>query len=199
MFKRYAGDHFAVETIVPPNTIDELVRFVDESGVQAVIVDHNLSEKAPDVTYDGVDAINAIQRRRQTFPVFVLTSYDDKAIAEADDVNYVYPKSVMLPNKVRASEKITFNDRIDTQITHYLNRLESAEVELEKLIKIANERALTGYEEERMIELDTLLSDEMDRTLDVPKQVKSSPHLTVAQELVEVSERLLKAIEDKKR
>lgn len=196
-FTRYVYEEFDVVVIEPPESQEELVSYIEKSSAHAVILDHLLSENKPEITYDGVDIVKLLRQRNARFPLFVLTSHDVQAMEEAEDVNYVYPKSVISEKEKQVDGKGEFNDRIRLQIKNYLGSIEAAEKEFATLIKKAEKEPLNGDEEDRIIELDTFLNEQIGRDLDIPEHLKKTSNAEITQKLIEVSEQLIQKIEGK--
>ena len=116
---------------------------------------------------------------------------------EAEDVNYVYPKSVISGKEKQVDGKGEFNDRIRLQIKHYFEAIEEAEKEFNSLIEKAEAEPLNGDEEERIIELDTFLNEQIGRHLDIPEHLKKTTNAELTQKLIEVSEKLIQKIQNK--
>lgn len=193
-FVRYVHNKINYEVIEPFEELEELIDYVQKSSPHAVVLDHSLAEFKPEVKYDGVDAAKALKQRNPHFPVFVLTAYDGDAMEVAEDVNYIYSKAAISPND---GDKIKFIDRLILQIKHYFEALEKAQTEFEALIKKAEAEALNAEEEERLIELDTFLNEQVGRDLDIPKHLKTKAKADQTQELIEVTKQLMEKISQK--
>lgn len=196
-FTRYVHEEFEVETLDPPEDQEELLVLIGKSSADAVVLDHLLSENKPEITYDGVDIVKLLKHRNARFPLFVLTSHDVQAMEEAEDVNYVYPKSVISEKEKQIDGKGEFNDRLRLQIKHYFDAIEEAERELNSLVQRADEKPLNAQEEERLIELDSILAEQIGRDLDIPKHLKKTSNAQLTQDLIEVTEKLMAKIESK--
>lgn len=196
-FKRFTKGCFEVETIVPHEELEDLIRYIIESDADAVIVDHNLTEFAPNLKYDGADVVREYKNIRNSFPLFILTSYDDNAIAVAEDVNCVYPKSDIEIPEDGSINKVTFNDRVRIQIEHYQKRIIDSESELLELEKKSSSETLNAREEARQIELDSFLSGEFGHSSDIAKHLKETTNTEQLRGLIELSEQLIKSIKKK--
>ncbi|MFC3051806.1 DNA-binding transcriptional response regulator [Kordiimonas pumila] len=193
-FTRYTYDAFEVETIAPFEDQDELLHYIRYSSAEAVILDHLLSEKMPEINYDGVDIVKKLKQYNERFPLFVLTSHDVKAMEQAEDVNYVYPKNVISQKEKQVDGKGEFNERIRLQIEHYQKACEASENEFMALIQKADTGPLNALEEERLIELDTFLSQQVGHDLDIPEHLKKTSNAELTQKLINISEELISKI-----
>ncbi len=196
-YKRYAEGCFEIETVSPHDSLEELINYISEISPNAIIVDHNLAEFKATVNYDGVDVVREYRKVKASFPIFILTSFDDRAIAEAEDVNIVYSKSEVNISERDNKKNVTFNDKVLAQIEHYLKRIDMAEKEALALIERASEEPLDIHEEARLIELDSLLNGELDKAIDIPPHLKNQSNIELTKQLIEVSEGLINAISDK--
>ena len=112
---------------------------------------------------------------RPGFPCFVITSYDNDAVAEIEDVNLVYVKGLLTNGE--QSNKAKFYDRIKAQIEKYKNSIELAQKELNKLLKKRESDTLDMAEEERIVDLDNFLEKSLDNYTSLPSQMKDSKNL----------------------
>lgn len=94
-------DHFeenwpeaVCECLFPAKTIKEMMDLLEKKHPDAVIIDYQLNDKKEDISYNvgynGVDLLNTIHNQLSDFPCFVLTSFDENAVVDSDDVNFVY-------------------------------------------------------------------------------------------------------------
>ncbi len=201
VFERYAHDEFECEVISPFIELEDLIDYIRGASPDAIVLDHRLGEFMPDVTYNGIDVVNVLKDRNPHFPVFVLTAHDGEAMEVAEDVNYVYPKSVVSQKEKQREdgEQIKFNERMRLQIEHYLAALEKAESEFLKLIKKAESEPLNAEEEESLIDLDTFLNEKVGRDLDIPKHLKTRAKADQTLELIEVTKQLMTKISEKQK
>ena len=96
LFQRFSFNYFDVIPFIPKDSIEETCNDILESHVDAVISDFEFSEQLSTVHYDGTDLISLFLKKREHFPVFILTSYEDDAISKGDDVNIIYEKKEMI-------------------------------------------------------------------------------------------------------
>ena len=78
----------------------------------AIITDHKLNEENSNIQFDGIDLVEAILKRRIDFPCFILTSFDDEAVRDGEDVNIVYIKGLMESDEEKEGHKAKFIDKI---------------------------------------------------------------------------------------
>lgn len=170
-FKRYVrredkDKRFSVISFIPHPDIELLIEDILMSGANAVISDYMLNEYKANITYNGIILVDRILNRKKSFPCFVLTSFDDEAAKQSSDVNLVYIKGLM---SGEPTSKVSFLGRIEIQIDKYVETIENAEKELQRLEGIKQDRLLDGNEESRYIEMSILLDRENDNSIKMPR------------------------------
>jgi vacuolar-type H+-ATPase subunit I/STV1 len=166
-FQRFASSHFDVIPLKPIPSLDEMLTTVFENGAAALVVDYDLSEEAPTIHYSGTDIVEGILAQRPDFPVFILTSYDEQALENGDDVNIVYEKKEMYDKNVK------FLQKINTQIVNYNRRLDQKEDRILELNKLREQRDLTLDEENELIELDSYIEEALNKKDALPNALKT--------------------------
>lgn len=181
---------------LPLPSMEEMIDKIWSLCPDAIVTDFQLNDKKVDidynVKYNGVELIKALRAQRENFPCFVITSFDDEAVNDSDDVNLVYIKDVLY-RKVN-NEKVIFAERVTQQINKYRSRIETAKHELATLI---NKRRSTGanvYDEQRIIELDTFLERALGAESSVPPELKAFSNLDRLNRLINKVDELLERI-----
>ena len=181
---------------LPLPSMEEMIDKIWSLCPDAIVTDFQLNDKKADidynVKYNGVELIKALRAQRENFPCFVITSFDDEAVNDSDDVNLVYIKDVLY-RKVN-NEKVIFAERVTQQINKYRSRIETAKHELATLI---NKRRSTGanvYDEQRIIELDTFLERALGAESSVPPELKAFSNLDRLNRLINKVDELLERI-----
>ena len=89
-----ASDKIEVIIEYPQETKEEMIDSIIKINPDAVITDFMLNEYKEtikyNVPYNGVELVKSFVELREGFPCFVLTSFDDNAIRQSEDVNIVY-------------------------------------------------------------------------------------------------------------
>lgn len=201
-FQRYVhknnanlSEKFEVVPLEPTSGIDDLIEILMGLDLDAIITDFKLNEYKPDVTYSGVQLVEKFLEYRKRFPCFVLTSFDDDAVKESEDVNIIYIKSIMRGNEEKA--RITFLERVEEQIKHYRAKLRKDEEEFESLINKAETAELDGKEEERLLELDSILESSLSKKHKVPDRIKDKDYINSLRKLIENTDDLLNQLKAK--
>lgn len=185
------------DCMFPAPTINEMLRIIEEYKPDAIVTDFRLNEMKLDikytVKYNGIELINAVRQQMEGFPCFVVTSFDDDAVNDTDDVNLVYIKDILRTEKDKA--KVTFAQRIIMQVDKYRSRIGNARIELKTLIDKRKSGKASIHDEERIIELDSFLEKSLDAYNSIPKQLKELTNLQRLDVLISKVDVLLKKIE----
>jgi len=192
ILKKDINNEFKVIGKEPMESIDELLEYIFSEKVDAVISDFQLSEYKSSITYTGVDLLEKLLLQKKRFPCFVMTSYDDQAVATSTDVNIVYVKGLM--NK-EDNVKITFLERIKNQINHYKKIISVSQTKFNALVEKSNSQNLTAKEEEKLLELDAFLESALNQESKIPNKLKQSSTLDDLHKLIENTDVLLKKME----
>ena len=82
--RRFCND-FQIEILKPDptTTINEVISWIFESKLDMVVVDFDLKEKVG-VKFYGSDILRMLNEQYFKYPMFMLTSYEDRAINESD-------------------------------------------------------------------------------------------------------------------
>lgn len=184
-------------TTVAPEIDSELEVFLDKiisDDYDAIITDHKLNEENATIQYDGIDLVEAVLKIKADFPCFILTSFDDEAVRDGDDVNIVYIKGLMDSDEEQEGHKAKFIDKIKNQIKHHRKKIENAKIELEALIK---EEYLDASKEARLVELDTYIEKTTNIKSSISPQLKSSLNLRELHKMIDNTDKLLAELKSK--
>ena len=190
-FQRYVkrkdtNKDFELIVMTPENTLEHFLNQIKDKKFDAIITDHKLHEENASISFDGLDLVKAIVDEKINFPCFVLTSYDDEAVADGEDVNIVYIKGLMDADAENRAQA-TFLDKIKNQILHYRKRISDAEKELLALVEKSNTQDLNANEEDRLLELDTFI----EQSSALPKHLKGTKNLDALHKMIENTDKLL--------
>lgn len=118
------------------------------------------------------------------FPCFVLTSFDENAVVDSDDVNFVYVKKVLQFSSANG-ERVSFAQRVKSQIDKYRIRIAKARKDLLSLIEKREKGNATVLDEERIIELDTFLEKTYGKDNSIPSELKHTSNLEKLNSLID--------------
>ena len=183
---------FLTEALEPDAKLEKFLERILNDNYDAIITDHKLSEANPHVQYDGLELVEAILKSRIDFPCFVLTSFDDDAVRDGDDVNIVYIKGLMTNEEGHLAK---FIYKIKNQIKHHRKKTDNAKAELKEILK---KDYLNASDESRLIELDTYLERTTNIKSSIPPQLKSSTNLSELHKMIDNTDQLLAELKDKK-
>ncbi len=192
-FQLYAKDDFEVIPIKPVPELYDLLKEIEDSSVDAVIVDFDLTDKDPTIHYKGNDVVEAIRSVRSNYPVFILTSFDGDAIEGSEDVNIIYIKDLM--SEKEFEEKVKFKERVIKQIAHYKKNIADKEKRLLQLKTLRDKKELTPEQERELIELDSFIEKSLNKINSIPKEIKSETYDAKLSGLLEKTDEILKKLQ----
>lgn len=183
--------------LFPCKTMEEMIQVIDDYKPDAIITDYRLNEIKTNikynVPYNGVQLIKTIREQWDNFPCFVVTSFDDDAVNDSDDVNLVYIKDILHQSKDKA--KVPFASRITNQIEKYIKRKVDAGRELSTLIAKREAGNANCQDENRIIQLDTFLERTLGAHNSVPEELKQLTNLDRLNSLIDKVDELIKRLD----
>lgn len=199
-FQRFCYPNFDVVPIYPNPSKDKTCSEILENHVDAVICDFEFSEQMSDIKYDGTDLITLILSKREGFPVFILTSFEDEAMRKGDDVNIIYEKGekYITDETGKISRNESLLERIKLQIEKYKHKLETDERRILELIAESNKRILNSAEIEELAELDSKIEKTLDIESRIPNILRESKEASDLSELLKRVDELANKLDSKK-
>uniref|UniRef100_UPI003529EC5B hypothetical protein n=1 Tax=Aerococcus urinaeequi TaxID=51665 RepID=UPI003529EC5B len=161
-----------------------------DSNIDAVIADFDLSEQNAQIHFDGTDLVRAVLKKREGFPVFILTSFEDDAINKGDDVNIVYEKKEL-------DEGNNFLDRVKSQIEKYKHQLEVNEARIIELLQENQKRKLDAFEKQELKELDSKIEKALDKESQIPNSLRDEKESNELAELLKAVDQLANNLKNK--
>lgn len=186
-FQRFSYNYFEVIPIIPSDSIEETCNEIIENHVDAIVSDFDFAEQLSTVHYDGTDLVSLFLKKREGFPVFILTSYEDDAISKGEDVNIIYEKKEMDEGK-------QFLERVKAQIEKYKHKLETDENRLLELIIESKKRKLDAFELDEMAELDSKIEKALDRESRISNNLRYDKEVSELSELLSKVDELAKSL-----
>lgn len=190
-FQRFSFNYFEVIPFIPKASIEETCNDILESHVDAIVSDFEFSEQLSTVHYDGTNLVSLFLKKRENFPVFILTSFEDDAISKGEDVNIIYEKKEM-------DEGEMFLERVKAQIEKYKHKLEADENRLLELIAESKKRKLDAAEMEELAELDSEIEKALDKESRIPNILRDDKESSDLSELLKKVDELAKKLDSKK-
>ena len=181
--------------MIPHDSLDELLEYIEVEKFDAIITDHKLNEKKSSIEYDGIDLVRAIQTQKENFPCFILTGWDKEAVENGDDANIVYYKYFKDPEGIKHA---TFLDQIKNQILKYRRKIKDSEKELLNLIEKSQDNPLNAKEESRLIELDTFIENATNKQSSLPEHLKGTKNLDELHKMIDSTDKLLAELRELK-
>jgi len=186
-FQRFSYNFFDVVPIIPKDSIDDTCNEILENHVDAIVSDFDFAEQLSTVHYDGTDLVSLFLKKREGFPVFILTSYEDDAISKGEDVNIIYEKKEM-------DEGEQFLERVKAQIEKYKHKLETDENRLLELIAESKKRKLDALEREELAELDSKIEKALDKESRISNILRDDKEASELSELLKKVDELAKSL-----
>lgn len=188
-FQRFSYNYFDIVPFIPKDSIDDTCDDILESHVDAIISDFDFSEQLSTIHYDGTDLVSLFLKKREGFPVFILTSYEDDAISKGEDVNIIYEKKEM-------DQGETFLQRVKAQIEKYKHKLETEENRLLELLSESKNRKLTAIEREELASLDSKIEKALDIESRIPNILRDDKEASDLAELLKKVDELTKKLDN---
>lgn len=186
-FQRFSYNFFEVVPIIPKDSIEETCNEIIESHVDAIVSDFEFAEQISTIHYDGTDLVSLFLKKREGFPVFILTSYEDDAISKGEDVNIIYEKKEM-------DEGEQFLERVKAQIEKYKHKLETDEKRLLELIAESKKRKLDALERDELAELDSKIEKALDKESRISNILREDKEASELSELLNKIDELAKSL-----
>lgn len=196
-----SGVSINLQVIFPLETLDKMIKKINEIKPDAIVSDFMLNEKKMDISYNvpynGVDLVERYTELRELFPCFILTSFDMDAMNGSEDVNLVYIKGVMTEDEQNFSCKHgTFLKKILLQIDHYRTKALSDQNRLQELVALKKTGRATLKDEEELIKIDSRLENRLDSRVAIPNELKTVANAKQLEKLLEQADKLLDKIND---
>lgn len=186
-FQRFSYNFFEVVPIIPKDSIEDTCNEIMESHVDAIVSDFEFAEQISTVHYNGTDLVSLFLKKREGFPVFILTSYEDDAISKGEDVNIIYEKKEMDEGK-------QFLERVKAQIEKHKHKLETDEKRLLELIAESKKRKLDALEREELAELDSKIEKALDKESRISNILRDDKEASELSELLKKVDELAKSL-----
>lgn len=187
-FLYFFENDFKIKIIELSENQDEIINNILEANLDAIAIDYKLMEHNTKIGFNGDVIYNSLIDRLYNFPAFILTNYvPDASKSSIKDEFKIIPKRWMKAGSIEGNELI---EKIKHSIPKYKKRLDDAEKELLGLIDKKTKNKLTGKEEERLIELDTMLEKTIDKKDSIPRKWKEEK--SEISKLIQLAEDIIK-------
>jgi DNA-binding NarL/FixJ family response regulator len=193
VYKNDIDKFFELITMTPENSLENFMKEIKEENFDAIITDHKLHEENACISFDGIDLVREIFKEKVGFPCFVLTSFDDEAVENGDDVNIVYIKGLM-DKDGESKAHATFLRKIESQIKHYRKRIKIAQLKLLELVEKSKEKPLNAKEEAKLLELDSFIEKSTSQKSAIPEHLKGTRNLDELHKMINSTDKLLEEL-----
>ncbi len=188
-FLRRFCDDFQIEILKPDSTttIEDVISWIFDFKLDLVIVDFNLKERLG-VHFYGNDILEKLNENYLNFPMFMLTSFEDRAINESDASmdDIIYTKREVNNNRD------IFVKRFYNKIFKYKSEINTAQKRHEEL---SQKTELNLEEEGELLFLDDFIEQSYGKKGVIPKNLKSIESLGKLNELVNKADEILQNLE----
>lgn len=186
-------DMIKVVCVYPEPDLEDMIQKIEDQHPDAIVTDYLLNDIKEDIKYNvaytGVELVHKYRSIRVGYPCFVITSFDNDAVSETDDVNLIYIKDIL--NNGEEGAKAHFYDKIREQISKYKLSIASAQSELEMLVQKKDREGLEPYEELRALELDGFLEKALDSHKALPSGMKEMSYMKNMTSMIDKVDELL--------
>lgn len=186
------GVEFNVKLIEVPIALSEIWPFIVENELDALIVDFRLFESG-EVTFDGAQVVSEIMKHNEHFPMFIMTSYENNAVEQSENVLIIRGKDVLTDDEL--FEK--FVQVLKTYISSYKSKVEKAKatlLEIEQKILAGEET--TPSDDEARFRAELFIS-EIEKDNSMPLNFNSVGHSQQMKEILDMTKTLIEKIEKK--
>lgn len=156
--------------------------------LSAVVIDYELTASNPQIHYRGDELISMIRENKKEFPITMLTAFSEQAEGSHVNPDIVYDKNDLYENPD------VFIRKLKHKIENYLVKIEKAQEELTELV---NQEKLSLKQENKLLELDLMLENEINSKHSIPSELKKSSNAERIDKLIELTRTLIKEVDAK--
>lgn len=189
---RRFGKEFNIKLIEVPIALSGIWPFIVDHELDALIVDFRLFESGK-VTYDGAQVVSEIIKHNEHFPMFIMTSYENNAVEQSENVLIIRGKDVLTNDEL--FEKFTLV--LKTSISSYRKKIEKAKttlLEIEQKILAGEET--TPSDDVARFRAELFLS-EIDKDNAMPINFNSMGHSQQMKEMLDMTKNLVEKLKKK--
>jgi len=192
-FCRFAEPDFEIKDLKPNRntTLKQIIDWVKETGIAALIVDYNLKER-DSVKFFGSEIVEKLHKEFLDFPAFVITSFEGDAINGTKESDLVFTKKAAW-NK---AGKELLKARIRNKIVAHQKKLATS---AKKYADLVNKKTLSLKEENELLDLDSFIERSHGKIGHISKLLKTNKNYEKLSELVRKVEKLTLEIKKNKK
>ena len=170
------------------NNVYDVLRFINDEELDALVVDYRLADSGQ-LTFNGDSVVDLINSQKKYFPLVMLTSYAQDAIAHMDDVYIVKDKE-----EIESSANL-FLKQLETAIDRYQTKIITAE---NKIKELSEKKVLSIQEEEELLRLHIFMNEVDPEANQLPASLLTSSAINNISDLVKESKELLSILKKNK-
>ena len=170
------------------NNVYDVLRFINDEELDALVVDYRLADSGQ-LTFNGDSVVDLINSQKKYFPLVMLTSYAQDAIAHMEDVYIVKDKE-----EIESSAKL-FLKQQETAIDRYQTKIITAE---NKIKELSEKKVLSIQEEEELLRLHIFMNEVDPEANQLPASLLTSSAINNISDLVKESKELLSILKKNK-
>ena len=169
------------------NNVYDVLRFINDE-LDALVVDYRLADSGQ-LTFNGDSVVDLINSQKKYFPLVMLTSYAQDAIAHMEDVYIVKDKE-----EIESSANL-FLKQLETAIDRYQTKIITAE---NKIKELSEKKVLSIQEEEELLRLHIFMNEVDPEANQLPASLLTSSAINNISDLVKESKELLSILKKNK-
>lgn len=170
------------------NNVYDVLRFINDEELDALVVDYRLADSGQ-LTFNGDSVVDLINSQKKYFPLVMLTSYAQDAIAHMEDVYIVKDKE-----EIESSANL-FLKQLETAIDRYQTKIITAE---NKIKELSEKKVLSIQEEEELLRLHIFMNEVDPEANQLPASSLTSSAINNISDLVKESKELLSILKKNK-
>ena len=170
------------------NNVYDGLRFINDEELDALVVDYRLADSGQ-LTFNGDSVVDLINSQKKYFPLVMLTSYAQDAIAHMEDVYIVKDKE-----EIESSANL-FLKQLETAIDRYQTKIITAE---NKIKELSEKKVLSIQEEEELLRLHIFMNEVDPEANQLPASLLTSSAINNISDLVKESKELLSILKKNK-
>ena len=170
------------------NNVYDVLRFINDEELDALVVDYRLADSGQ-LTFNGDSVVDLINSQKKYFPLVMLTSYAQDAIAHMEDVYIVKDKE-----EIESSANL-FLKQLGTAIDRYQTKIITAE---NKIKELSEKKVLSIQEEEELLRLHIFMNEVDPEANQLPASLLTSSAINNISDLVKESKELLSILKKNK-
>ena len=170
------------------NNVYDVLRFINDEELDALVVDYRLADSGQ-LTFNRDSVVDLINSQKKYFPLVMLTSYAQDAIAHMEDVYIVKDKE-----EIESSANL-FLKQLETAIDRYQTKIITAE---NKIKELSEKKVLSIQEEEELLRLHIFMNEVDPEANQLPASLLTSSAINNISDLVKESKELLSILKKNK-